>query len=242
MTNGAGAGKVLTSDAGGVGTWTTPSNQYPVSTATKILSMEFMHLNIVGDYYPLAVGTGTKATLAALASHPGVLQLRGSADANSGYSFMTGVNSIILAGGEHYECVFAPVDASSENRGKLGFTAKDDATALPQGAYLRINGLTMAGVCCDGAGNTVSGTNYTYTAGLWYRAVVDVAASAASVTFTLYLCTTGASLWTQTVTTNIPDAAGEEVGSGIVWYQSSTTQRICYADWMSTYVNRTLVR
>jgi hypothetical protein len=54
-----------------------------------------------------------------------------------------------------------------------------------------------------------------------------VAANAASVTFALY-DDSGALLWTDTLSTNIPTASGRETGAGIIGTNSGTSATDLY--------------
>jgi hypothetical protein len=61
-------------------------------------------------------------------------------------------------------------------------------------------------------------------------------------TYTLY-AENGSSLWTDSLTTNIPTASGREIGHGIIATNSGTTaQTIAHLDFMNLSIPRTLIR
>ena len=62
------------------------------------------------------------------------------------------------------------------------------------------------------------------------------------VTYTLFDAA-GASLWTDTTTTNIPTAAGREVGAGVTAYKTTAgTVNLIDIDYMNAYEFNALTR
>jgi len=93
----------------------------------------------------------------------------------------------------------------------------------------------MDGVCCDAAGHDTTSTTYTYTANTWYHLyIIQSWSSGTPHSATFYISTDdGTLVWhEELVSTHIPDAEGEEVGVGAVWYKTGELQRICHVDWM----------
>lgn len=220
------------------------ASEIPASYIRSVFSPlreEFLHPDHTEDFLQIAIASGTSAAATGGANHPGCVNLRGTTSANSGRAYFTAINAFLLAGGEEFEIIFKTTDASSENRARFGWGAASDATAAPKGVYIRINGLTLDGVCKNASGTSTTSTSYTYSAETWYRATIIINSGATLVTFTLY-SESGTQLWQQTLSTNIPTAAGDEVGVGAVWYQSSTSQRVCTVDWMTARISRSLTR
>lgn len=187
-----------------------------------------------------AISTGTIAKATSDANHPGVVRITSSGTANSGYRFIMGTNTFLIAGGEYTELIFNVVTSTNITQ-YFGFHDSTTSTAPTNGCWINLAGTTLDGKCGNGA-TTTTGTNYTISTGTWYRATVSVNAAVNLVTFALYNAA-GTQLWTDTVNANIPTAAGKETSHAVVITESAGASQACVDwDYMMFYIDRTLVR
>jgi len=183
----------------------------------------------------IAAGTGT-------ANHPGITRFRSSTTTNSGLYIAGDVTAQLIAGGEECEFVFM-VETTASSIIKLGWGDSLTYADHTDGVWIHIAGTTLDGVCKNNAGPTRTGTSYTITQGVWYRAKITVNSDATLVTFTVYTCSDGAQVWTNTVNANIPTASGRELGPVMIATNTGTTQvYVLSLDWYRYSCSRTLVR
>jgi len=183
----------------------------------------------------IVAGTGT-------ANHPGITRFRSSTTTNSGLYIAGDVASMLIAGGEECEFVFM-VETTANSIIKLGWGDSLTYADHTDGVWIHIAGTTLDGACKNNSGPTRTGTSYTITQGVWYRAKITVNSDATLATFTVYTCSNGASVWTDTVNANIPTATGRELGPNMVATNTGTTQvYVLSLDWYRYSCSRTLVR
>lgn len=153
-----------------------------------------------------ASGTMPTATLAISTDRAGVCTITSSTSANSGYSVVTGT-SIELHGGEAANMVFAPLNNGSSTSFRYGFGDWSSSTvAAANGVYLECTNLVIDGRTANSSTRSTTGTSYTMTAGTWYHGEIVANAALTSITFTVYDMS-GTSLWSDTLSTNIPTNA-----------------------------------
>ncbi len=153
--------------------------------------------------------------------------------------------AFLIAGGEETEFIFIPyAPAAGVNTTYMGFHDASSITAPVDAVMFNIVDLVIDGRTYSNSSTSTTATSYTMTTATWYRGKITVNSDATSVTFTLY-SEAGVSLWTNTLTTNIPTGAGRVLGHGIVSTASApggTAQNICGIDFMSVNINRVLTR
>lgn len=188
---------------------------------------------------PAAMSSGT-ATVAPAdgdidGDHPGVVLLRTSATANSGYRYqIADLARIRLTKGAISTCILKVLNTNA----KLRFGWSDSITgptAPTDGAYIFVSDEIAYGVCRQGGTETatVIGESYTLTLNTWYMFVVEVNSDATEVKFSV-VSMAGSELWTRTIATNIPSASGQNTSHGIVVWDAGTTARDMIAiDFMS---------
>jgi hypothetical protein len=165
-----------------------------------------------------------------------------STTANSGgYAATTTLTSQLIGGGEESELVFRLQNVSTETL-RFGFLDSLTSTQPTDGIWFDIQGATLRGYCKNNAGPTSTASTYTVSNTTWYRAKITVNAAKSSVLFQLY-SEAGTLLWSDTVTANIPTAAGRETGHGVVCTSSGTTAAaLVDIDYISLVINRNIAR
>lgn len=196
-------------------------------------------------WYGLAISSGAQAqtTSYVTANHPGVIQFSSSTTANSGWRYCIDSTAFVLAGGEETEFIFqTPASIDAGTTIYMGFHDTGAVTAPTDGVWLNIAGATLDGRAKNNAGPTITGTNYTLSAGTWYRAKIVLNSDATRADFYLY-SEAGTQLWTDNVQANIPTDAGRNTGHGVVATNSGTTSvALIMMDFMSFKIPRTLTR
>ena len=167
--------------------------------------------------------SGTAVEIAGTPSHPGVCRLSSSVSANSGYRFFILTPAILLAGGEISRSWHRPQTLAGTTR-HHGFHNTLLAADPVNGAWIwqdPATGIIYGRTRSNSVGST-TGTGYQLVTNTWYFEKVVVNADATRVDFYLY-DDAGALLWTDNLTTNIPTAAGRELGHGVIASNSGTT-------------------
>lgn len=235
--------QLISQGSGNVPTWYSPADE---NRLFPLASWDFTTTGTAaGPFAGAAISTGTNTTAPASGvvtkNHPGVILLRSSATANSGYSYLT-TATFLLGGGEQFDAVVWMPAALTNNTLRAGYLDTTTSADAVDGVYVEIPA-TGAAVCktSNNSTRTTSPTVATLAASTWYHVRVSVA-STASATCAIY-GDTGTLLGSQTVTSNIPTAAGRETGAGIVGTNSGTTASDLYAvDMMSFGYSAKLTR
>jgi len=170
-----------------------------------------------------AINGGAMGTAISEVKHPGVFQIASSASANSGARAITHSNSIRLSGGEKTTIIFKTPANLTGVTAVMGFCDTLDAIAWADCACIKINGTTLTGETESNNAGSTTGTSYTVAVDTWYRVVIEVNADATSVSFKLYADDSDTLLWSNTLTTNIPTAAGRELHYVITAIMASPT-------------------
>lgn len=189
------------------------------------------------------IGAGTVTGTPGEANHPGILNMNGVAAAGTGAALRVGTNAFLLAGDERCDFILRPLTLAGTTI-RAGFLDSISATAPNDGAYLFMDPVTalLTGRTFNNTVGSVTGTSYQLLTNTWYRFRVIVDPTAARVDFYCYDMA-GALLWTDNLTTNIPTAAGREVGCGVL----ATTAgggavSMLDVDYTSIEITRTLTR
>ena len=206
------------------------------------LANEFWNTGGQPSWGSTAIGAGTQAVIASEASHPGIVRITQNG-ANTGFAWTQAsapTTSFLLGGGEVFECIFR-LQNTTNCVYRLGFQDSVTTAAPTDAVYIHIAGTTADGRTYNNTATSTTGTNYTVSAGTWYRAKV-VVNSTSLVTFSI-LSMAGASLWSNTLTTNIPSAAGRETGMAALGYKTTAgTVDLIDLDWANEYNLTTLTR
>ena len=195
--------------------------------------------------------TGSAAAMVTVntINHPGVVSLSDSTTAAGGYKYgCVATGSQLIGGGETFEVVFKPNGVRTTQGFQMGWSDTAAANTQPvDGVYFNITGNAGALVLRGNtsANSVRSGTLTTYApaSGTWYRGTITVNDAATLVTYTIYN-EAGASLWTDTVATNIPTAASRDTSPCIIVAESTSDVAaiIVNLDYVRWGTTRTLVR
>ena len=199
-----------------------------------------------------SVNGGGRADVAGTSSHPGIIRIQSSTQANSGYRYITGgsagIYPIRIAGEEMAEIVFrVPSPPIAYKEFFYGYHRSSIPGVTVNGVYFHMDyyafgaELRLYGICR--ASNVQSATAYYVLAGnTWYRARLEVNADATRVDFWLYN-EGGDELWTAYITTNIPTSAGQEVAHSLIaWHTGTAVQNIVDVDFMAGVCFRPIAR
>ena len=195
-----------------------------------------------------ATSSGTMNTVSALPDHPGIVYLRDSTTANGGYRIGTAANAFRLAGNEKCVTTFQPKGYRATALTRIGF---DDSTAITDPADCvcvkmignGTNGYTLTGIARTNNSQTATASTFTAISNTWYTLIIELNANATVATFTLEN-DAGTVVWTDTVSANIPKAAGRETGYSIGSWESTTDAAadILWLDYCRVEINRILTR
>lgn len=189
-----------------------------------------------------AIGTGTAASVLGVANHPGIWRIASGAGANTGHIISSGgITSVLIGGGEIAEFIVS-FPTTTALIAILGFDDTAAIGAATDGAYIQVTATSLDGRTRNNGVTSQTATSFTITANTWYRAKVVVNSTATQVDFYLY-DSTGALLWTDLLTTNIPTAAGRETCFSAKAYKTTiTAANMMDLDWMSYSNTKVLVR
>lgn len=171
----------------------------------------------LAPFPPGAVSSGTISTYTNdQVNHPGVVKMTSSTTNNSGHYMNTSssTNSFAgLSGGEMFNCIAYHVRFDSTTC-RIGFLDTQTSSDATDGAYFEINTSGEAkGKTASNSSRSETGT-YNLSDSTWYRYNVTANADASVITFTIY-SDAGASLFSETLNTNIPGST-RATGAGLV--------------------------
>lgn len=174
-----------------------------------------------------ATSSGTNNTGIPTAALDGVwvngVFLRSSATANSGYRYMGSsvVGNYFSTIPQKFRCVWKPLTAHTNWTIRLGYLDTTSQADAVDGAYFEIiNGVAVAKTSSNSV-RTTSGTTLTLTLAKAY--IFEIEATSTSVSFTIEDGVTGAVVYSQTISTNIPNTTARVFGVGFVANNSGTT-------------------
>ncbi len=224
------------------------NNSIPVKHK-QFWETDFMRTVITDPWYMAAIQSGTRGhtgTSSYLNTNtPGVVFFRSHATTdNSGYSVRTDVNALQLGGNEKAHFIFLHSQSNSNIQSTLGFYSSDTQTESDAVCF-KIDQLTLKGHTASNSVRSDTDTTYDTSINTWYNAYITLNDDATEVTFELWDSPKTTLLWTDTLTNNIPTAAGRFVGHGAkyLWATNDGTAQISlYMDYMSLEINRVLNR
>jgi len=158
--------------------------------------------------------TATATYLPSEMNHNGIVRLATGATANSLYYFLgaygPSADGVAISGGEAFETVFRVV---STNGLRISFGFHDNSTVAYAGTDVvsirtgRNSGEwnVLEGVCRFNSTETATSTSYSIQTNVWYIASGYIATNLSTANFSLRLFSDNSVLWTNSVSTNIPN-------------------------------------
>lgn len=180
------------------------------------------------DFVMALIGTGAAFTTIAVAGalsphHPGVVQWRSGTTANSGVQCMTLGTAFRLGGGERWDVNLFTGPVLTTILLRTGALDTVNATAPVDGVFFEMNGSgNIIGVCRSNNVQSVTPTLATVSPSTWWHGRITLNADATVATFEVFGDNPATLLGSATLATNIPVAAGREVGWGTVMTSSGT--------------------
>jgi len=203
----------------------------PDGAGFPTITAEFLNVNAVqSEFIGFAIASGTNSTAAAAAittnDHPGVVLIRSSTSANSGYGYTTSSTSnnayMTLKGGETFDIVFRTPAAFTNTTVRFGYHTTSSSSIPLDGLWMEYIGSgAVVGRTGNAASYSTTPTIATLSANTWYHGRVTFSTNRATATFTLF-AENGTQLGTADLTTNIP-ATDRQVRIGVVATNSGTT-------------------
>lgn len=184
-----------------------------------------------------AVNSGTYASVAASAKHPGVISCNSSTTANSGWLLMTNMtnNHIPFYGRMRTTFILKPVTLTG-SMVRAGFHDGTTYTTPSHGAWLQIDQGVAKGAASTGAA-VYTASSFTMTSGTWYRCVIDVDTFKGTVTYRVFQDDSNTVLWKDTITV---DLTAWVVKHGVIATNSGTTvSNIVHIDLMEFFLYNT---
>lgn len=195
-------------------------------------------------YYPFtpaAIGGGTYAGIEDETNHPGVVRISGQT--STGAVITLGGLTAVLIGGLEVAEFIVRWKLVLNTVMRLGFF-DTVGTGVPVDRVEFVHSAgTVKGACSNNSASTLTVTAFTPVVNTWYRLRIEVNADASLVTFYIYDCATGALMWSDTVSSNIPTAAGRETGFGVLAYKTTAgVVSLLDVDYMQYYIDKELTR
>ena len=201
--------------------------------------------NVHAPWSSVIVGTGGQIFYGTgLASNPGIAKMYCGTVSGGGWLISTQNTAFLLSGGETTNIIFE-LDVTTGTTVYAGFHNATALTVPTYGVYLDITGTAAYGRAHNNCTSpptleTSTGSAATLTTGVYYRLNITLNLACTLATFTIYTCSTGAVLWTDTVASNFPAAA---CGHGILLSSTaSSSVSTVKLDYMDICINRALVR
>lgn len=181
-----------------------------------------------------AITSGTNTTAPAAgdysALHPGIMLLRSSGSANSGYRIAGGVQ-MLGANGLSYRAVFSPKTSVASTTYYVGIhNGAAGSTAEPtSGCYLAIAPGGVGTFKGANAGARTNGaTTMTFSAGVWYT--LDISWTSSTAARCVVRNDAGTVLLDVSVSSNVPNSSAQLLLPQFVVFSSATNSDLCLAD------------
>lgn len=239
------SGSVLTVNIPGGGSGAVDGGGFPSFEA------EFHNVNTVqSQFIGLAIGSGTNTTAVAstiaTVDHPGVVLLRSSTTANSGYGYLTSSTSnnalFSLKGGEQYDFVFRTAAAFTNTTFRAGYPNTSSSTLPLDGIWMEFVGSgAMVGRTGNAGSYSTTATITTLSANTWYHGRVELSNDRATATFSVW-AENGTLLGSLTLTTTIPGTDRQVRTGALVTNSGTTATDLIFIDWMRHKNNQKLQR
>lgn len=190
-----------------------------------------------------AISAGTLTSGEPSRDNIGVVCLQDSTTANGGYLFQTGTSTFLLSGNETARIYFMDNSSRATTISWFGFQDSATATLPTDGCYFYIANNNLTTACRSNNVQTNGTGSYQITDGQWNDGWIRVNSSATYVNFTLY-SQTGAPVFSNNVSTNIPNATGRQAGFMMKSIETTTdaAANIACIDFVSIAINRRTTR
>jgi len=197
-----------------------------------------------------AIGSGTNTTVptgtAIDVNHPGVILIRSSTAANSGYFYLGGTSTnsalMVINGGEVFNFVFRTMAGFTNTTLRFGFPNTLSVTAPNDGVWLEFLGnSTLQGRTGNAGSLSTTASNFSLSTSTWYHGRVSINEAKTQALFQLY-SEAGSLLWTDTLSNNIPGATRTTRPGFIVTNSGTTATDLLCVDYMNAYTTKRLQR
>jgi len=173
-------------------------------------------------------------------NHLGVWRLTsGDNSAYAGAAVLLDSRTIIIAGTETTDLILQILQISPTLL-RFGLHNTTDDSEPTDGIYIEITDGLAEGKSANDSTRSTTPSSFNISASTWYRLIVSANLNATTATFTI-LSDTGTTLWTDTLSTNIPVTPGREVSCGFVLTGTGPSD-LAEFDYISISITRPLVR
>jgi hypothetical protein len=215
----------------------------PAWSTGLLIDSDILSTTTVGipPWSSVAITSGTSAILASEPNHPGIHRFT-SAAAVSGRAFLIAASSFLLSGLERSYFKLRPQTLANTIL-RAGFIDGSGPGAFTDAVMFRMDPALGApgqiiGECSAAGVVSQTPTSLVLVTNTWYHLRCFLNAAATLATFEI-LNDAGVLLWTDSISSNIPTAAGQETGHGIL-VTSSGTVAMVDMDYIATEVRRQL--
>jgi hypothetical protein len=216
-----------------------PSRLSPISMATEFMTNQG---NTFSEWIGAVYASGSIGATGE-DNHPGIITLYDSTTAGGGYYIYTSTVGIDLTGYESSEFVFQ-IEQTANTNCRFGFMDDFLDASSTDGLHFAMLGTsTLRAYACNNTTCTEADTTYTITTNTWYTGTIETNSDATEATFTLYN-EAGSSLWSETITSNVPTGVSRQVGHGVSCFETTTgaAAPLMSLDYMNLYFNRAFTR
>lgn len=155
------------------------------------------------------------------AEHVGCVRFSCSTSANSGYRIVFDTDAVRFRGGEFFAMSFQTRATLSGVVYRLGWNDSADHNEPVDGLYLEMSGGVIYGRHSSNSTRSSTATSFAPATTTYYYGTIQVNDAATLVTYSIY-SEAGALLWSDTLATNIPTAAGRETRWEFMAYCTGT--------------------
>lgn len=186
------------------------------------------------------VVSGSVSLVDGVLGHPGIMRSR--VTASNGYSIFRFYGNRVLFGGEIFEAIFRVITAT-DCLVRIGyFDQARPLSAVTDGAWVEIDGGVAVGKAAKGGIGSVTGSSFTVSLSVWYRAIVKVNLAGTLVTYSLYN-DQSALVWSDSVGSNLPIGAGAVTWDAISFgKKTSGSADVGDVDWVKIWSESVLSR
>lgn len=202
----------------------------------------------MSPYTLAAFNSGTAVSIASEAGYPGIVRFTNNGSANGGGRIMLFGNTscVLIGGGEVFETIVRFQSAAAASNYMLGFFDGANNAASVDGVWISFvgNGTSLINPTFTTSNNstTTSQTpSFSSTIGLnsWYKFRIEINEDATEASLSAWDVDGGAYIGGDTITTNIPTAAGRETSCGVkAWRTNSTSTTLMEVDRVDYYNNK----
>lgn len=226
----------------------------PSFTKTKVTELvtDFMHPAIFAPFGLTAFSGGSIASQNSTPDRVGIQALRDSVTANGGVVVGTSPTSIRLQGQEIFQFSFEWRDTRTDSVARIGFHDSVSSAPPVDGVFFELTGTAtgfrLIAKTSDNSTITTTTTpedDFVGVTSTWYTLEIILNNDATVATFNVYEDPSATSVWSRTLTTNIPTASNSRtLGAAALVYETTTSAAasIVHADWMRLALPRTLNR